>query len=102
MGEDCRMSKWNPIVSGRRGWAALRDLSRRWCLGVGSGLSRRVTANGSAPGAYLAGDVIVEQRADAARRDARTHLGGDRGRMRAPKNATSKFPANSLPGPFSA
>ena len=45
------MSKWNPIVSGRRAWAALRDLWRLWCSGVGSGSVRRIPANGSSPGA---------------------------------------------------
>jgi hypothetical protein len=45
------MSKWNPIVSGRRAWAALRDFSRRWRVGLGAGPARRVAANGLSPGA---------------------------------------------------
>jgi len=61
------MSKWNPIGSGRRAWAALRDLSRRWCLGVGAGPSRRVAANGRRPGAYLARQIMPKRPADAVR-----------------------------------
>jgi hypothetical protein len=52
------MSKWNPIGSGRRAWAALRDVSRRWRLGVGLGPARRVAANGLSPGANRARQIM--------------------------------------------
>src|SRR6267378_6903151 len=77
IGEDCRMSKWNAIASGRRAWAALRDLSRRWCLGVGAGPARRVAANGCRPGAYRARQIIAKRPADAARIGTRLQLGSD-------------------------
>ena len=86
------MSKWNAIVSGRRAWAALRDLSRRWCLGVGSGLSRRVAANGASAGACRARQIIAERPADAARIGARLQLDGDHIRISTPRNCTCKIP----------
>ncbi len=86
------MSKWNPIVSGRRAWAALRDLSRRWCLGVGSGLSRRAAANGSSAGACRARQIIAERPADAARIGARLQLDGDHIRLSGPKICELKIP----------
>ncbi len=93
------MSKWNPIVSGRRALAALRDLLRQWCLGVGSGPSRRVTANGFSPGAYRARQIIAERRGDAARMRARPQLCGDYGRISAPKDCKLEIP---LPIPCQA
>jgi hypothetical protein len=92
IGEDCRMSKWNPIVSGRPAWAALRDLSRRWCLGVGSGLSRRVAANGSSAGACRARQIIAERPADTARMRARRQLCSDRRRTRGPNICELEIP----------
>jgi hypothetical protein len=94
------MSKWNPIVSGRRAWAALRDLSRRWCLGgVGSGPARRVTANGSSAGACRARQIFAERAADAARIGARRQLDGDQIRLSGPKICELKIP---LPIPCQA
>ena len=66
------MSKWDPIVSGRRAWAALRDLSRRWCLGVGAGPARRVAAKGFSPEAYRARQIMPKLPADVSRMGART------------------------------
>ena len=86
------MSKWNPMGSGRRVWAALRNLSRRWWLGVGSGPARRVAANGCSPGACRARPIIAKRPADAARMGARLQLGGDRIRISTPNNCTFKIP----------
>jgi hypothetical protein len=86
------MSKWNPIVSGRRAWAALRDLSRRWCLGIGSGPSRPITPNGFSPEAYRARQIIAERLADAARMGARPQLGTYLSWIIAPKNCYLKIP----------
>jgi hypothetical protein len=93
------MSKWSPMGSGRRAWAALRDLSRRWCLGVEAGRFRRVAAKGCSPGACRARQIIAERPADAARMGARLQLGGDRGRISTPNNCTFKIP---LPIPCQA
>jgi len=86
------MSKWSPIVSGRCAWAALRDLSRRWRLGRGSGLSRRAAANGSSAGACRARQIIAERPADAARIGARRQLDGDHIRISGPKICELKIP----------
>src|SRR5437870_1615950 len=77
-----RMSKGKPIALGRRAMAALRDLLRRWRLGVGSRPPRRVTANGYGREACRACQIIAERRADAARIGARPQLGSNRGRVR--------------------
>jgi hypothetical protein len=92
IGEDCRMSKWNPIVSGRRAWAALRDLSRRWYLGVGAGPSRRVAANGFSPEAYRARQIMPKRPADVTWMETRLQLDGDRRRTSGPKNCALKIP----------
>jgi hypothetical protein len=86
------MSKWNPIGSGRRAWAALRDLSRRWRLGRGSGLSRRVAANGSGAGTCRARQITAEQRTDAARMGTRLQLNGDRIRINTPAKCDLEIP----------
>jgi hypothetical protein len=86
------MSKWNPIVSGRRVWAALRDLSRRWCPSVGSGPSRRVTANGFSSGAYRARQIMPKRPADAARMGARLQLSSDCIGISTPKHCNLKIP----------
>jgi len=85
------MSKWNPIVSGRRAWAALRDVSRRWRLGVGLGPARRVAANGLSPGANRARQIMPKRPA-AARMGARLQLSGDRIRIDTPKHCNLKIP----------
>src|SRR3984893_8210598 len=92
IGEDCRMSKWNPIVSGRRAWAALRDSSRRWCPGVGSEPARRVTVNGSSAGTCRARQIIAERPANAARIGAMRQLDGDQIRLSGPKICELKIP----------
>ena len=56
-----------PILLVGRAWAALRDLWRLWCSGVGSGSVRRIPANGSSPGADGGCQIVAEQGADAAR-----------------------------------
>jgi hypothetical protein len=86
------MSKWNAIASGRRAWAALHDLSRRWCLGVGAGPARRVAANGCSPGAYRARQIIAERPADAAWMGTRLQLGGNHIRINSPKHCSLKIP----------
>ena len=86
------MSKWSPIVSGLRASAALRDVSRRWCLGVGVGPSRRVAANGFSPGAYRARQIMPKRPADAVRMGARLQLGRDRTRINEHKNCNLKIP----------
>jgi len=86
------MSKWDPIVSGRRAWAALRDLSRRWCLGVGSELSRRVAANGCSAGTCRARQIIAERPADAARIGAGLQPDGDHIRLSGPKICALQIP----------
>ena len=91
IGEDCRMSKWNPIVSGRRAWAAVRDLSRRWCLGVGAGPARRVVAHRYGREAHGARKIIAERRADAVRMGASPGLAAIAARSMRPKIATLKF-----------
>jgi len=92
------MSKWNPIVLGRRAWAALRDLSRRWRLGRGSGLSRRVAANGSGAGTCRARQITAEQRTDAKRRGRGYSLTAIASGSIRPQNATSKFRCQSPAG----
>ena len=86
------MSKWSPMGSGRRVWAALRDLSRRWCVGVGSGVFRQVTANGSSAGACRARQTIAERPADTARMGAQLQLSRDQIRISTPINSTRKIP----------
>ena len=86
------MSKWNAIASGRRAWAALRDLSRRWCLGVGSGPARRVAANGFSAGAYRAHQIMPRRPADAARMGARLQFDGDRIRINTPAKCDLEIP----------
>jgi len=94
------MRKWNPIGSGRRAWAALRDLSRRWCLGVGAGPARRVAAKGFSPEAYRARQIMPKRppcrrRADEGEATARRRSHQDQcaHKMR-PQNSA----ANPLPG----
>jgi hypothetical protein len=86
------MNKWNPIVLGGRAWAALRDLSRRWCLGVRSGPTRRVAANGFSPEAYRARPIPAERPADAARMEGVLQLDGDRIRNGTPTKRNLKIP----------
>ncbi len=86
------MSKWNAIASGRRAWAALRDLSRRWCLGVGAGPARRVAANGCSPWAYRARQIMPQRPADAARMGARLQFDGDRIRINTPAKCDLEIP----------
>jgi hypothetical protein len=86
------MSKWNPMGSGRRVWTALRDLSRRWCLGVGAGPSRRVPAKGFSPEAYRARQIMLKRPVDAARMGARLQLDGDRIRINTPAKCDLKIP----------
>jgi hypothetical protein len=93
------MSKWNLIVSGRRALAALRDLSRRWCLGVGSRPRRGVTANGFGPEARRARGIIAE-------RCVAPRIGNEARRFRphqcARKLRRSNSSANPLPKGISA
>ena len=86
------MSKWNAIASGRRAWAALRDMSRRWCLGVGAGPSRRVAARGFSPEAYRARQIMPKRPADAAWMGTRLQLDGDRIRINTPAKCDLKIP----------
>jgi hypothetical protein len=91
------MSKLNPIVSGRRAWAALRDLWRLWCSGAGSGPVRRIPANGSSPGADGGCQIVAEQAADAARMGRgysleATLFGSERAKL-APLKFLCQFPA---------
>ena len=85
------MSKWNAIAPGRRAWA-LRDLSRRWCLGVGAGPSRRVAAKGFSPEAYRARQIMPKRPADAAWMGTRLQLDGDRIRINTPAKCDLKIP----------
>jgi|SRR5436309_507060 hypothetical protein len=86
------MSKLNPIVSGCRAWAALRDLWRLWCSGVGFGPVRRIPANGSSPRADGGCQIVAERGADTARMEARLQLSSDRIRIRPRKTCTLKIP----------
>ena len=86
------MSKWDPIVSGRRAWAALRDLSRRWCLGVGAGPSRRVAAKGFSREAYRARQIMPKRPADVTWMGTRLQLDGDRIRINTPAKRDLKIP----------
>ena len=85
------MSKWNLIISGGRALATPGDLTRRWCLDVGSRPCRRVTANGFSPGAYRERDLIAEWRADVALMRARPGLAATAAASVRPKIASLKF-----------
>ena len=92
------MSKWNAIASGRRAWAAVRDLSRRWCLGVGVGPSRRVAAKGFSPEAYRARQIMPERPADVRWMATRLELDGSHPEQYAHKMRPQNSAANPLPG----